>query len=206
MILLYLKKRISIRYINTDVLCSSGGPSLGKEEEQAEDELREVESRPALLLRQEHHPQDFWEALRLPFRLRPAEPAGIHGGGAAQHAGSSAGHRGLNPNPTRVCRCRPPEGLGFSAVPRLRSDHLCSEPGLYSRLAARRTHRAIFCRSSTPGMPFLRRSSALFTENWIFRFGITSCGLSNGESIINNHSELSLCFDLIRSASARLYS
>lgn len=89
-------------------LWSSGGPSLGKEEKQAEDELREAESRPALLLRQEHHPQDVGEALRLPLRLRPAESAGLHGGGAAQHAGSPAGHRGLKrePNPPKSW-CRP---------------------------------------------------------------------------------------------------
>ena len=46
-----------------------GGSALGAAEEQAQDELREAEPRPALLLSQEHHPQDGGEALRLPLRL-----------------------------------------------------------------------------------------------------------------------------------------
>lgn len=50
-------------------LCFSGCSEVGQEEKQAQDELREVESWPALLLRQEHHPQDVGEALRLPLCL-----------------------------------------------------------------------------------------------------------------------------------------
>jgi len=52
-----------------------GGPgrgrsTLGRAEEQAEDELRETESQCPVLLRQEHHPQDARQALRLSLRLR----------------------------------------------------------------------------------------------------------------------------------------
>uniref|UniRef100_A0A8B9CUY1 ETS proto-onco 1, transcription factor n=1 Tax=Anser brachyrhynchus TaxID=132585 RepID=A0A8B9CUY1_9AVES len=71
----------------------TGGQAMGQEEKQAQDELREAEPWPALLLRQEHHPQDGREALRLPLRLRPAEPAGLHAGGAPHHAGRQAGCR-----------------------------------------------------------------------------------------------------------------
>ena len=51
----------------------TGGSALGHPQEQAEDELREAVPWSPLLLRQEHHPQDGWQTLRLPFRLRPAE-------------------------------------------------------------------------------------------------------------------------------------
>lgn len=59
------------------VAVSPGGPAVGSEEEQTQDELREAESWPAILLRQEHHPQDGWQTLRLPLCLQPARPAGI---------------------------------------------------------------------------------------------------------------------------------
>ncbi len=57
---------------------------MGHQEEQTEDELREAVARPPLLLRQEHHPQDGGEALRLPLRLRPAEPSGLQTRGLLQ--------------------------------------------------------------------------------------------------------------------------
>jgi len=47
-----------------------GGAALGRAQEQAQDELREAESRPALLLRQEHHSQDARSPLRLPLRVQ----------------------------------------------------------------------------------------------------------------------------------------
>lgn len=75
----------------------TGGTEVGKEEKQAKNELRKAQPRPTLLLRQEHHPQDFGEALRVSLRVRPAEPAGVHGGGAARHAGGAARHGGLSP-------------------------------------------------------------------------------------------------------------
>lgn len=50
-----------------------GRPSLGHPQEQAQDELRKIVERPALLLRQKHHPQDCRQTLRLSFRLRPAD-------------------------------------------------------------------------------------------------------------------------------------
>ena len=53
---------------------------MGSTEKQAEDELREAESRPALLLRQEHHPQDGGQALRVQVRLRPPVPARVQAG------------------------------------------------------------------------------------------------------------------------------
>ena len=48
---------------------------MGCPQEQAQDELREAVARPPLLLRQEHHPQDGRQAVRLPVCVRPAEPA-----------------------------------------------------------------------------------------------------------------------------------
>ena len=57
---------------------------MGHEEEQAQDELREAQPGPTLLLRQEHHPQDEREAVRVPVRLRPAEPAGLQARGLLQ--------------------------------------------------------------------------------------------------------------------------
>uniref|UniRef100_A0A8D1T6R3 PNT domain-containing protein n=1 Tax=Sus scrofa TaxID=9823 RepID=A0A8D1T6R3_PIG len=75
----------------------TGGPPVGQEEKQAQDELREAEPRSALLLRQKHHPQDLGQALRVPLRVRPPEPAGVHARGAARHPGRPAGHGGLRP-------------------------------------------------------------------------------------------------------------
>ncbi|KAG7247055.1 hypothetical protein CRUP_015791, partial [Coryphaenoides rupestris] len=54
-----------------------GSPAVGSPEEQAQDELREAEPRPALLLRQKHNPQDGGQAIRLLLHLRPAGAAGI---------------------------------------------------------------------------------------------------------------------------------
>lgn len=42
---------------------------MGHSQKQTKNELREAQPRPALLLRQEHHPQDRWKAIRLPFCL-----------------------------------------------------------------------------------------------------------------------------------------
>lgn len=74
----------------------TGGTEVGKEEKQAKNELWEAQPRPTLLLWQEHHPQDFRETLRVSLRVRPAEPAGVHGGGAACDAGGAAWHGGLS--------------------------------------------------------------------------------------------------------------
>jgi len=52
-----------------------GGTALGCAQEQAQDELREAESERALLLRQEHHPQDARQAIRLQVRLWHGPPA-----------------------------------------------------------------------------------------------------------------------------------
>lgn len=60
---------------------------MGPPEEQLKDELRETESRPALLLWQEHHPQDGWKTLRLPLHLQPARAAGIFASGASCYTG-----------------------------------------------------------------------------------------------------------------------
>lgn len=38
---------------------------MGNEEEQTKDELREIEPRVAILLRQTHHRKDSWQAIRL---------------------------------------------------------------------------------------------------------------------------------------------
>lgn len=51
---------------------------MGRPQEQTKDELREAEPRSALLLRQEHHPQDIREEVRLPFRLQPGEHSRLH--------------------------------------------------------------------------------------------------------------------------------
>ena len=54
-----------------------GGAPVGHPQEQAQDELREAEPRPALLLRQEHHPQDGRQEIRLPLRLRSSKSLGV---------------------------------------------------------------------------------------------------------------------------------
>lgn len=54
-----------------------GGATVGHSEEQAQDELREVESRAEVLLRQEHHSQDGGEAVRVSVRVRSAEFVGV---------------------------------------------------------------------------------------------------------------------------------
>ncbi len=46
---------------------------MGTAEEQTKDELREAVPWLALLLRQAHNPQDCWQALRVPIRLRASE-------------------------------------------------------------------------------------------------------------------------------------
>ena len=66
------------------MLTVSGCAALGFAEKQAQDELREVESGVALLLRQEHHPQDGGQAVRVQVRLRPAVLAGLQAGGLLQ--------------------------------------------------------------------------------------------------------------------------
>lgn len=76
---------------------ATGGPPVGKEEKQAQDELREAQPGSALLLRQEYHQQDVREALRVPLRVRPAELAGLYARGTARHPGRPAGHGGLSP-------------------------------------------------------------------------------------------------------------
>lgn len=68
-------------------ICFPGSSALGKEEKQTQNELWETQSGPALLLRQEHHPQDSRQALRLPLCVQPAGPAGIRAWGAARHVG-----------------------------------------------------------------------------------------------------------------------
>lgn len=72
----------------------TGGQALGPVQEQTQDELWEAEPRPALLLPQEHHPQDGWQTLCLPLRLRRAGHAGKDGpGGADQYECSAHQHR-----------------------------------------------------------------------------------------------------------------
>lgn len=44
-------------------------PQMGRAQEQTENELRETESRPALLLRQEHYTQDGRQKIRVQIRL-----------------------------------------------------------------------------------------------------------------------------------------
>lgn len=73
-----------------------GGTQMGQEEKQAQDELREVESRFALLLRQKHHPQDVRQALRLPLCVWLEKPAGIHSRRAAHHVRREARHGWVN--------------------------------------------------------------------------------------------------------------
>lgn len=87
---------------------ATGGAPVGKEEKQAQDELREAQPRFALLLRQEYHPQDVRQALRVPLRVRPAELAGLHARGTARHPGRPAGHGGLSPpGPGAGCQSDP---------------------------------------------------------------------------------------------------
>lgn len=64
-------------------------------QEQTQDELREAEPRPALLLPQEHHPQDGRQTLRLPLRLRRAGHAGKDGPGGADQYERSAHQHGV---------------------------------------------------------------------------------------------------------------
>lgn len=71
-----------------------GCQTLGHPQEQAQDELREAQPRPALLLRQEHHTQDGGQEVRLPVRLRPPEPARVHSRGTARHGGFEAREEG----------------------------------------------------------------------------------------------------------------
>lgn len=72
------------------VAVSPGGPAVGSEEEQTQDELREAEPRPTLLLPQEHHPQDGGKTLRLPLRLRHTGHAGKDGAGGVDQPERSA--------------------------------------------------------------------------------------------------------------------
>lgn len=64
-------------------------------QEQTENELREAEPRPALLLPQEHHPQDGRQALRLPFRLRRAGHAREERSGSPGQYEHLAGERSI---------------------------------------------------------------------------------------------------------------
>lgn len=64
-----------------------GGPAVGAEEKQAQDELWEAESRSSILLRQEHHTQDCRQTLRISLCLQPAGPAGIWAWRASCHVG-----------------------------------------------------------------------------------------------------------------------
>ena len=50
---------------------------MGCPQEQAQDELREVVPRPALLLRQKHYPQDRGQAVCVQICVRLAEPFGL---------------------------------------------------------------------------------------------------------------------------------
>jgi len=50
---------------------------MGAQEKQTKDELREDVSSHAILLRQEHHPENRWEALRVQIRLRSSRPSRI---------------------------------------------------------------------------------------------------------------------------------
>lgn len=54
----------------------AGGKKVGCPQEQAQDELWETVARPALLLRQKHHPQDGRQTLCLPLRVRSQQPPG----------------------------------------------------------------------------------------------------------------------------------
>merc|ERR1719319_1608699 len=62
-----------------------GGQAVGRQEEQAQDELREAEQGPEVPLRQEHHPQDQRQEIRLQVRLRPEKPSWLLAGRASQH-------------------------------------------------------------------------------------------------------------------------
>lgn len=64
----------------------TGGQALGSVQEQTQDELREAEPRPALLLPQEYHPQDCRQTLRLPLCLWHAGHAGKDGGGGLEQS------------------------------------------------------------------------------------------------------------------------
>lgn len=64
----------------------TGGQAVGPVQEQTQDELREVEPWPALLLPQEHHPQDGGETLRLPLCLRHSGHAGKDGAGGTDQS------------------------------------------------------------------------------------------------------------------------
>ena len=61
---------------------------MGQQKKQAQDELREVIAGAEVLLRQEHHPEDGWEAICLPVCVRPAKCPGVQGGGGAEHGGA----------------------------------------------------------------------------------------------------------------------
>ena len=63
--------------------------SLGRAQEEAEDELRETEPRPALLLRQEHHTQDGRTTLCLPVCVQPRGRSGMHASSAVRRVRSS---------------------------------------------------------------------------------------------------------------------
>lgn len=72
----------------------TGGQTLGSVQEQTQDELREAEPRPPLLLPQEHHPQDGGQTLRLPLCLRCAGHAGKDGAGGPDQSERFAHERG----------------------------------------------------------------------------------------------------------------
>lgn len=83
-------------YFYFDVLFRSlcaGCPEVGQKEKQTQDELWETEPWPALLLWQEYHPQDIWEALCLPLCLWLEKLAGLHTRRAARNVGRKAWYR-----------------------------------------------------------------------------------------------------------------
>lgn len=68
---------------------------MGSVQEQTENELREAEPRPALLLPQEHHPQNSRQALCVPIRLRCAGYAWEKRSGSSGQHEHLAGERRL---------------------------------------------------------------------------------------------------------------
>ena len=59
------------------LLVSLGGSTVGYEEEQAEDELREAVAGPPLLLRQEYHPQDCRQKVRVVASIAKSKRLGL---------------------------------------------------------------------------------------------------------------------------------
>ena len=90
-VICYIFIVLSKTHLDTLISCVVLGCSeVGQEEKQAQDELWEAEPWPTLLLRQEHHPQDIGETLRLPLCLWLKKPAGVHSRGAPCNVGRKA--------------------------------------------------------------------------------------------------------------------